>query len=146
MQRVLDTDRRILDLTEASSIAYLFLSSHIFINNLCMHESLWNLLCESHLSAHLDSSPLADPLYHVSPGLALGELDGLCIYHIVIVINLKRSKWGLSKKCRKGSQNHVAKVWNKGFISNIVVFPYFEDVLRNKAFVLYLKYTADLTF
>ena len=42
--------------------------------------------------AHLDSSPLTDPLNHVSPGLALGQLDGLCLSHIVIVINLGEEK------------------------------------------------------
>merc|ERR1719431_846689 len=37
---------------------------------------------------NLDPNPLTDPLYHVSPGLALGELSGLCLGHVVIVINL----------------------------------------------------------
>ena len=42
--------------------------------------------------SHLDPSPLADPLEHVSPDLTLSESDRLCLSNIVIVINLQRIK------------------------------------------------------
>ena len=41
---------------------------------------------------HLDPSPLADPLEHVSPDLTLSESDRLSLSKIVIVINLQRIK------------------------------------------------------